>query len=652
MSRKQSIGLVLLVLIPAILLGWLGVKVSYEDRNQVKQRVLSLLEARLADTSGQVERIIQRIERRFLRQLERWDGSTEGLRRLQRNNPLVRQAFLVGSSGMLLHPAMNQALTRSERDFFRRTQPIWEGRAILLQPQQDKERQNKANLGSNTIAALAPKLRQEAKNAAPLNKATPQQSARKKLWRWNQRSWVMSQSAAQPHKKQAKPTSLPTQRSAPKPSSVQFRFKSKSLQKLNRKFQAKKAPSRGGFGKGPEKPAQSGGRTNGWGDSILDLAEGRSHGWIVWYWAEGLHLLFWKRTSGKRIIGVEVDRVVLMARLVGQLPDSNGKQLGQIALRDSRGATIYQWGSYERKDGEAALVERTLAYPLHSWKLYYVGPEREQIQGLTGRIYLDLALMIGGVVLALATLAFYLYREFSRDMRDASQRVTFVTQVSHELKTPLTNIRLYAELLENRVSEEDKRSRRHVGVIVAESQRLSRLINNILTFSRQRRHQHKVHLQTCQIDDVIARTLEQFQPTFQAKRIEVEQSLAAPQAIQADPDATEQILSNLLSNVEKYGISGKWVSVQSSQSDDGTVLIEVCDKGPGIPASLREGLFQPFVRGSDKLSDGVTGTGIGLTIARDLARMQDGDLTLLDSNEGARFLLRLPGSQNDTGEEG
>lgn len=642
MSRKQVIGLVLLVLIPTVLLGWLGVKVSYEDRNQVRQKMMSLLRARLDDTSGQVERVIQRIERRFLRQLDSWDGTTESLRNLQRTNPLVRQAFLVGSRGMLLHPAMQGALTTSEREFFRRTQPIWEGKAILLQPQQDKERNNTANnFGKNVVLALPSST--QGKQAIRSRSKKSRKS--KKFWLWRSAPWSASAKKMPSQKYRKRATTRPIRKKA----SSSFSGVSSIPQGFAAVTQKKQTQDE--FRKILEKASRSGGKNNGWGDSILDLAKGRTHGWIVWYWAEGLHLLFWKRAHNRRIIGVEVDRVVLMARVVGQLPDSNGQQAGQISLRDSRGATIYQWGKYQRKQGEGALVERNLAYPLHSWKFYYTGPEREQMQGLTGRIYLDLALMIGGVVLALATLAFYLYREFSRDMRDASQRVTFVTQVSHELKTPLTNIRLYAELLEGRITEEDKRSRRHVGVIVAESQRLSRLINNILTFSRQRRHKHKVHVQSCQIDDVISRTLEQFQPTFQAKRIVVEQDLDAPQTIQADADATEQILSNLLSNVEKYGISGKWVSVQSTQGEDGIVTIEVCDKGPGIPASLRESLFQPFVRGSDKLSDGVTGTGIGLTIARDLARMQGGDLTLRESDEGARFVLTL-GSQKETGEKG
>jgi len=92
--------------------------------------------------------------------------------------------------------------------------------------------------------------------------------------------------------------------------------------------------------------------------------------------------------------------------------------------------------------------------------------------------------LLGATVISLT---YYFYREQSREMREAAQRVSFVNQVSHELKTPLTNIRMYAELIEKDADESDERLQRYAGVIVSESQRLSRLIGNVLTFSRKQR---------------------------------------------------------------------------------------------------------------------------------------------------------------------
>ena len=110
-----------------------------------------------------------------------------------------------------------------------------------------------------------------------------------------------------------------------------------------------------------------------------------------------------------------------------------------------------------------------LASPLSAWNLAWYGPQPAE-----GGPGLSLLSGLGAVALALIGLAVWFYRESSRELREAARRVTFVNQVSHELKTPLTNIRLYAELLEDELPEEDDKAAHHLGVIVSESQRLSR----------------------------------------------------------------------------------------------------------------------------------------------------------------------------------
>src|SRR6185503_4134452 len=102
----------------------------------------------------------------------------------------------------------------------------------------------------------------------------------------------------------------------------------------------------------------------------------------------------------------------------------------------------------------------------------------------------------------------------------------------------------------------------------------------------------------------------------------------------------EQILGNLFSNVEKYAAQGGLMEVTSRQNGS-TTLIVVADRGPGIPRGQEEKIFDPFHRLSNKLSDGVTGTGIGLSIARELARKHGGDLKAVASDVGACFLLEL-----------
>ena len=179
------------------------------------------------------------------------------------------------------------------------------------------------------------------------------------------------------------------------------------------------------------------------GDSISALAARRPRGWVTWYWEEGLHLLHWQARTEGGVIGVEVDRVALIARVIGVLPEIDVED-GRLVMLDLRAEPLFQWGRGEPKDGEKTRARRALDHPLESYSLAEFpgagGTFEETTQvGLWASLIAAL-----GMVFALAA---YFHRERTREAREARQKVNFVTQVSHELKTPLTTIRMYAEML-------------------------------------------------------------------------------------------------------------------------------------------------------------------------------------------------------------
>jgi signal transduction histidine kinase len=180
----------------------------------------------------------------------------------------------------------------------------------------------------------------------------------------------------------------------------------------------------------------------------------------------------------------------------------------------------------------------------------------------------------------------------------------------------------------------------HLNVIVSESQRLSRLIGNVLTFARKQNDKLTLHPAAGNVDQCIQFVLDHFRAALESKRVHIVFNAAANTAVEFDRDALEQILGNLFSNVEKYAAGGGLMEVTSRQSGSSTSIV-VSDHGPGIPKGQEEKIFDPFHRLSNKLSDGVTGTGIGLSIARDLARKHGGDLKAVASEAGARFELQL-----------
>ncbi len=387
------------------------------------------------------------------------------------------------------------------------------------------------------------------------------------------------------------------------------------------------------------------------GETFFHPADGRAappataeEGWYTYYLNEGINFIFWRRYPGGELIGAEIDRLALLAGIIGELPETEPADTAQaeisIRLLDTKGKPVYVWGGYQPPEAERPAVTRELGSPLGGFRLHYHASPALLGRGLGEGARFGILAGVAALALSVIGLAIYFLREAGRETREAEQRVTFVNQVSHELKTPLTNIRMYAELLEDNIDENDATARAYLEVIVSESQRLSRLIGNVLSFARQGRRTLAIHPAIGRLDEAIRGVVEGFRPGFEASGIEVELDLQPDARSRFDADALGQMVGNLLGNVEKYAASGRWVKVASRRTGE-RVRITVYDRGPGIAAAEKERVFLPFYRLSNRTSDGVTGAGIGLPIARELARLHGGGLGLEPSERGAVFVLDI-----------
>ena len=264
--------------------------------------------------------------------------------------------------------------------------------------------------------------------------------------------------------------------------------------------------------------------------------EGRSagHGWLTAAGSDGIGLLFWRNRPGGGRVAVLVPSALVMELLVARLPatraaagpgTSTTTTAGddRIALHDPAGKLAYQWGAFEPAPRAQPVVTLALAAPLGGWRLAHMGPAP-----VPGSATFGIVAGLCALGAAIAATALWLYRENTRELRLASQRVSFVNQVSHELKTPLTNIRMYAELLEQHVAADDADGRKRLDIVVSESQRLSRLINNILTFSRQDKGLVRLHMAPAVVDDVVADVIAQFAPGFATRGVTVSFQRGAP----------------------------------------------------------------------------------------------------------------------------
>ncbi len=259
------------------------------------------------------------------------------------------------------------------------------------------------------------------------------------------------------------------------------------------------------------------------------------------------------------------------------------------------------------------------------------------------RLHYDLGTLgiaaTGTVILILIGLV--LFRHQQDALRLAEARVSFVNRVSHELGTPLTNMLLNLDLADEQLRKQPEGARQHLQLVTQETERLSRLVKNVLTFSKSERNDLELTPRTALPDEVIASVLKQFSPALQRRGVLVKGSYNAAVGVTLDPDALAQIVGNLISNVEKYATQGKWLGIETSWKD-GSLVVQVADAGPGVPERDRSRIFHPFERVHSRLNEGASGTGLGLAIARDLAVRMGGSLELLPSENGALFELRIP----------
>ena len=362
--------------------------------------------------------------------------------------------------------------------------------------------------------------------------------------------------------------------------------------------------------------------------------------WHPWYWGNGLHLIYWWPTDSGEIYGVEWDRSRLIADLIGILPDTSlqaeEETLG-VQWIGATGQVLYQWGVVPEQDDDRLVTSQVLAAPFGAWSFKAYMNIYAPSQPLR-MWFIGTGLSV--VMLIFVSLGLYFYRENARELREAEQRVSFVNHVSHELKTPLTNIRLYAELLKDDADDTAGPAGKRLSVILSESERLSRLINNVLAFNRNRASKLTLSPMLGSVDDTLRHVIDQFRPLLAQHGIDLRFTGDAPDKCSFDADVLEQIVGNLLSNVEKYARNASNVTVTSRIEGD-AVEVVVHDDGDGIPEREREAIFEPFYRIDDSPSEGVAGTGIGLSIARDLAQLHGGELTLEPAETGARFRVCL-----------
>jgi signal transduction histidine kinase len=250
-----------------------------------------------------------------------------------------------------------------------------------------------------------------------------------------------------------------------------------------------------------------------------------------------------------------------------------------------------------------------------------------------------LAIILGLMCLGV----FLIVRDVSREEEMTRQKSEFVRNISHELKTPLTLIRLYGETLKERRNLPEKSREEAYEVITKESERLSHMINNVLDFSRIESGGKEFNLKKGHLAGVIQETLESYRHHLEKKGFIIQEEICVdlPQMI-FDREAIASILINLLSNAMKFSPERKEVSVRLFKNESHAVL-QVEDKGRGIPKKEIKKIFRRFYRCDTEAVSDSRGSGLGLTIVKHIAEAHKGRMEVeSEPGKGSLFSAILP----------
>jgi two-component system phosphate regulon sensor histidine kinase PhoR len=337
------------------------------------------------------------------------------------------------------------------------------------------------------------------------------------------------------------------------------------------------------------------------------------------------------RTNNDNTAGFIVSLENLWNNTINQLLSENRTEY-RIELLSGGNSNIYN-------DGLSIRAELSTCFPLQR---IVIKPANEKIveEFVRNRSWIygiALVLLLGGMSLGI----FLILRDIRREKRMADMQSEFVSHVTHELKTPLTSINMFAEtiFLDRAKSEESRK--KYANIIMKESEVLKRKIDNILEYSVRKNEKSKYKIRETNLSMLVDEVMEEMKYWLDINNFEVSVDKGNNVVANVDPEAIKQALSNLIGNAIKYSADRKQLFVRLFRKDD-IIILEVEDKGIGIPKDQVDLIFEKFYRVNSRESESTTGTGLGLSVTRDIVNAHGGKIFVeSEVNKGSKFTIQL-----------
>ena len=602
MKRSIWIFLVAIVL-PSVGLGWLALRSANEQQIILERRTAELYQKETDAVASAARSLIEEERRAFaerVRQLLASESAPELARdfaaKLARAWPRPAIGFALSGDGNLISPSAEEARGDSERQrFLQNNGAFLSGTApatVYSVPAEELNRSEQRR-----------KQKSEYDDKAAAEKSLPK----------------AKQSAQAP----AAPAQTETQKDESKQSTQMRNVAPQRVLKENAPAVSQLVPATADF---------------------KALTSDHPEGVVTRFMQDRLEIVFWLRPpeAPGMIFGclMSVDALTDLWR--DALPDNVSPDYVFALLNDKARPVVTQPPSETKRDWRRPFVASEIGEALPHWEaaLYLMRPE--QLQENARRVRRTLLLLIAAALAAIALGGWAVFADARRQMVLAQKKTDFVSNVSHELKTPLTSIRMFAEMMQSGNAVEEKRPQ-YLRIIVAEAERLTRLINNVLDFARLERKQKRYDFHPLDLHDVLARIWEGHELHLREQGFTTRWKAAPPPyPVRGDDDAIAQIFVNLLSNAEKYSTERKEIEIQSYLTEN-SVHVSVLDRGSGVPAGEEAKIFEAFYRAHDSLASGIQGSGLGLTLAQRLAKEHGGEITYqAREGGGSNVTLRLP----------
>jgi signal transduction histidine kinase len=299
---------------------------------------------------------------------------------------------------------------------------------------------------------------------------------------------------------------------------------------------------------------------------------------------------------------------------------------------------------------DLTLFQAPVNAPPETWRVRtgYGNQTIPQIIAARERPQRLLMAMLAGVM---AFSVFFVARAAAREVRLAELKSNFVSSVSHDLKTPLALIQLFAETLELGRMKNSDRAPEYYRIINSEARKLTRLINNLLDFSKIEAGLRLYRREPRDLTEVTRHVLESLDSQFRHNQFTVTSRLDGPVPVVIDPEAAEQALENLLSNAMKYSPEHRDIQVEVAR-DGQHGVVRVTDHGVGIHPRFQRRIFRKFYRIQTDAGSGPQGTGLGLAIVAHVMRGHGGFVRVSSNpGQGSTFSLHFPLYAGDLGRD-